>query len=183
MRATSSAPPTGRLRSGNVPMKEEPPEARAQLLHLSDEIQRIAGSLAQLSIGAGRPLRQDFPCSNLNNSDVLLERVVWLIRARQSRARYLPGRLFTEPAWEMLLDLLRAELTHERITVSSACIAAGVPATTGLRWLKTLVDEGLVLREYDLTDGRRTFVALSPGASDALRRYFLEVVGTPRADP
>jgi DNA-binding MarR family transcriptional regulator len=164
-------------------MKEDSPEAKAELLlRLSKEVSRIAGSLAQLSIGVGPPLRQDYPFSNQNELDVPLERVNWLIRARRNRARYLTPELFADPAWDILLDLLRAEIAHERISVSSACLAAGVPPTTGLRWLKTLEEHGLVLREGDPRDARRIFVVLSPETSKALRRYFLEVVGTAEPD-
>jgi hypothetical protein len=164
-------------------MKEDSPEAKAELLlQLSKEVSRIAGSLAQLSMGAGVPLRQDCPFSNENELDVPLERVNWLIQARRTRARYLTSELFADPAWDIVLDLLRAELAHERISVSSACIAAAVPPSTGLRWLKTLEQHGLVLRQCDVLDARRTFVVLSRDTSMALRRYFLEVVGPPPSD-
>jgi hypothetical protein len=163
-------------------MKEDSPEAAELLLRLSEEVSRIAGALARLSIGSGGPLQQGYPPSNANEPEVPLERVRWLIRARRNRVRYLPPELFADPAWDILLDLLRAELAHERISVSSACLAADVPPTTGLRWLKALEHYGLVLRQCDMHDARRTFVVLSRDASRALRRYFLEVVGTPEFD-
>ena len=62
-----------------------------------------------------------------------------------------------------------------RVPVSILCIAAAVPATTALRWLKTLVQEGIFVRRADPHDGRRVFVELAPEASRALRRYFAEV--------
>jgi len=58
---------------------------------------------------------------------------------------------------------------------TALCIAAAVPATTALRWLKTLVSEGLFIRRADPHDGRRVFVELAPAASRALRRYFAEI--------
>jgi DNA-binding MarR family transcriptional regulator len=71
--------------------------------------------------------------------------------------------------------MLQAEIAQLRVPVSSLCIAASVPATTALRWLKTMVSEGLFLRRADPHDGRRVFVELAPEASQALRRYFAEV--------
>jgi hypothetical protein len=65
----------------------------------------------------------------------------------------------------MLLDLLQAEIAQLRVPVSSLCIAAAVPATTALRWLK-----GIFLRRADPHDGRRVFVELAPQASLAMRR-------------
>jgi DNA-binding MarR family transcriptional regulator len=71
--------------------------------------------------------------------------------------------------------LLQAEIAQLRVPVSSLCIAASVPATTALRWLKTLVSQGLFVRRPDPHDGRRVYVELAPDASDALRRYFDEL--------
>lgn len=160
-------------------MKEETPDPNAKLLlQLSEEVRRIAGSLAQLSIGAGAAPPEHYPFSNENDLDVRPERVNWLIKARRARGRYLTPELFADPAWDILLDLLRAEIEHERISVSSACIAAAVPATTGLRWLNALEQRGLVVRHRDLHDARRSYVTLSSGTSLALRRYFVEVVGS-----
>jgi DNA-binding MarR family transcriptional regulator len=98
-----------------------------------------------------------------------------VIRARRLRSRYFQEDLFADPAWDMLLDLLQAEIAQLRVPVSSLCIAAAVPATTALRWLKTLVDQGLFVRRADPHDGRRVFVELSPEASQALRRYFADL--------
>jgi DNA-binding MarR family transcriptional regulator len=71
--------------------------------------------------------------------------------------------------------LLQAEIAQHRVAVSSLCIAAAVPATTALRWLKTMVSQGIFLRRADPHDGRRVFVELAPEASTALRRYFAEI--------
>lgn len=46
------------------------------------------------------------------------------------------------------------------------------PATTALRWIKTMTDAGIFLREADPQDGRRIFIALSDGANEAMARYF-----------
>ncbi|MBA4091530.1 MULTISPECIES: winged helix DNA-binding protein [Sphingomonadaceae] len=95
-----------------------------------------------------------------------------LLRARRIRADFLPGDLFADPAWDMMLDLLAARLDHERVSVSSLCIAAAVPPTTALRWIRTLTDKGLVERHADPHDGRRVFIALAQEAADALTRWF-----------
>jgi DNA-binding MarR family transcriptional regulator len=72
----------------------------------------------------------------------------------------------------MLLDLYAARLERRPVSVSSLCIAAAVPATTALRWIKTMTDAGLFVREADPNDGRRIFIALADGAADAMTRYF-----------
>ena len=158
-------------------MSEESPKRQAErLLQLSKAVTRIAGSLAQLSMGLASPLRQNCPATNSNETDLSPETVTWLIRARRDRTRYLSPDLFAEPAWDMLLDLLHAELANRPVSVSSVCIASRVPQTTGLRWLKILERRGLVVRKSDARDGRRIFIELSPDTSKVLRRYFREVV-------
>ena len=106
---------------------------------------------------------------------ISLDTVRQVIRARRLRARFFDEDLFADPAWDMLLDLLQAEIAQHRVPVSSLCIAAAVPATTALRWIKTMTDVGLFKRRADPHDGRRIFVELSSSASDAMRRYFGEV--------
>src|SRR3546814_15893799 len=76
-------------------------------------------------------------------------RVRALIRARRMRDQFFRSELFADPAWDMLLDLMAARLEHKRVSVSSLCIAAAVPVTTALRWIKSLTDEGRFVRRAD----------------------------------
>lgn len=146
-----------------------------RLRQLSDEVGRIAATLARLSGGPSPALAPAAPQHQGDAGEVPLDVVRKVIRARRLRARYFREDLFADPAWDMLLDLLQAEISHLRVPVSSLCIAAAVPATTALRWLKTMVKQGLFVRRADPHDGRRVFVELAPQTSDALRRYFAEV--------
>ena len=147
----------------------------ARLRQLSEEVNRIASTLARLSTGPSATPPPPVQAAPEDAPAVSAEAVRTVIRARRLRARYFPEELFADPAWDMLLDLLQAEIAHLRVPVSSLCIAAAVPATTALRWLKTMVDKGLFLRRADPHDGRRVFVELAPDASHALRRYFAEL--------
>ncbi len=98
-----------------------------------------------------------------------------IIRQRQVRAKFFDGELFADPAWDILLDLTAARAEHLRVSVSSLCIAAGVPPTTALRWISQMVDTGLLVRVEDETDRRRAFIALADKAADAMARYFMEL--------
>jgi hypothetical protein len=147
----------------------------ARLRQLSDEVSRIAATLARLSAGPGAAPPPSQAVRNGDLPEVSAETVRSVIRARRLRGRYFPESLFADPAWDMLLDLLQAEIAHLRVPVSSLCIAAAVPATTALRWLKTMVSEGIFIRRADPHDGRRVFVELAPETSHALRSYFAEV--------
>jgi DNA-binding MarR family transcriptional regulator len=151
---------------------QEPSAAR--LRQLSDEVSRIAATLARLSVGPDAPSEKVQPPKG-EAPNVSLDIVRQAIRSRRLRARFFDEELFADPAWDMLLDLLQAEIAQHRVPVSSLCIAAAVPATTALRWIKTMTDAGMFKRRADPHDGRRVFVELSPNASDAMRRYFGEV--------
>lgn len=147
-----------------------------RLRQLSEEVSRIASTLARLSAGPGPAPRSVIePVQGGDLPPLSANTVRLVIRARRLRSRFFPEELFADPAWDMLLDLLQAEISQLRVPVSSLCIAAAVPATTALRWLKALVGQGLFVRRADPHDGRRVFVELAPETSQALRRYFAEV--------
>lgn len=142
-----------------------------RLLQLSDEVSRIAGTLARLSTDA--PLT---PRTEAEGSlQVSEERVLKVLRARRLRSRFLPAELFADPAWDMMLSLFHAELAQQRVPISKLCAAAAVPPTTALRWITSLVDRGVFTRRADPHDARRYFIELAPETSDALRRYFAEI--------
>ena len=97
------------------------------------------------------------------------------IRSRRLRYRYFPHVLFGEPAWDMLLELLSAEIQDRQVTVLDLCEAAGTPGTTTLRWLSSMESEGLLIRRRDPTDSTSELIELEPTASAALRQYFHEL--------
>ena len=85
-----------------------------RLRQLSDEVGRIAATLARLSTVPAsskaelrKPVEEDVP-------DVSVETVRSVIRARRLRSRFFPEELFADPAWDMLLDLLQAEIAQLR---------------------------------------------------------------------
>ena len=80
--------------------------------------------------------------------------------------------MFADPAWDMLLDLTAARGESKRVSVTSLCIAASVPATTALRWIGQLIESGLFRRVEDMSDRRRAFIELTDPAAEAMARYF-----------
>jgi DNA-binding MarR family transcriptional regulator len=153
----------------------EPSAARRR--QLSDEVGRIAETLAQFALGsdvAVNPGREP-PAGDDPGIDIAVEMVQCVIQARRLRNAIFDKNLFADPAWDMLLTLLEAEIAQRRMTASSLCVAAGVPATTALRWIKVMTDAGLVRSREGQEDARRVVVELSPIASQAMRRYFNQI--------
>jgi hypothetical protein len=152
-----------------------------RMRRLNMEIARFAETVARLSTDrpaserlAVQAARTSFSAepAPLVRAAISAGEVRDVIRARRMRAGHFPSELFADPAWDMLLDLFAAWLEHRRVSVSSLCIAAAVPGTTALRWIGTMVDAGLFLRQADPDDGRRAFVSLTDTAIEGMQRYF-----------
>lgn len=92
--------------------------------------------------------------------------------ARRHRQQVFGERadIFGEPAWDMLLDLYIAFHEGKHLTVSNAFLSSGAATTTGLRWVATLAERGLVERVPDPRDGRRFFVQLTTEAMTLVER-------------
>jgi DNA-binding MarR family transcriptional regulator len=78
---------------------------------------------------------------------------------RRRRNRHLPDSLVGEPAWDLLLSLFMEP--SKSLTVGDACLAADVPATTGLRWIALLEQDGYLQRSKVELDRRRVTLNLT----------------------
>jgi DNA-binding transcriptional ArsR family regulator len=181
----------------HLKLRELSDEDRLALLRLTEQVSQIAARLDRMAppVGGGgegdsafrfESPRAAFAAATEGDSSERLVRatrpalpdprlVRRIIRQRQLRARFFDGDLFGDPAWDMLLDLTAARAEHTRVSVTSLCIASGVPPTTALRWIGQMTDAGLLERVEDDTDRRRAFITLTEKASDAMARYFAEV--------
>lgn len=177
----------------NLRLREMGEEDRLMLLRLTEQVGRIAERLEKLSPGqraGGGAFRFESPAPGWRGADeehVLARKpaarhrlpdpalVRRMIKARQARARFFDAELFADPAWDILLDLTAARAEGQQVSVTSLCIAAGVPATTALRWIGQMVEQGLLVRVQDREDRRRAFIALSDVSAAAMARYFAEV--------
>lgn len=182
-------------------LREMADEDRVALLRLSQQVEAIAHSLdrfGQSAAPGAAPLaefRRDYrgpeavfehgfaaPRGGQGAADAAAGQgapglpdarmVRQIIANRQARARFFDADLFGDPAWDMLLDLTAAHGEGARVSVTSLCIAAGVPATTALRWLTQMVESGIFVRVPDPADRRRAFIALSDKALTAMAGYF-----------
>ena len=100
-------------------------------------------------------------------------RFVRAMQAARRRREVLIGTdLFSDPAYDMLLELYALHLEQRRVSVSSLCDAAQIPGSTGVRWVAKFEKDGLVKRTEDRNDARRFWIELSPNGVERMRRYF-----------
>lgn len=142
------------------------------LQRLSEEAARLANVLAALS-------ESEDENEDAGAADALYVRSI--IRARRLRDQFFQSELFADPGFDMLLDLYAAHLEGNRVSVSSLCIAAAVPATTALRWIRALTEKGLFVRTFDTEDGRRIYISLSDESARAMGRYLRAIQSLPVA--
>ena len=163
----------------------------------ADELQRITAQVAliaqRLAELSGEPVPDSgigkvrAPASGYRGGDsdfeLTSDMVRTALRRRRLRDDFFDASLFADPAWDILLDMTEAHLDTKNVSVSSLCIAACVPPTTALRWIKLMSDAGLLERRADEADGRRAFIALSDEAFAAMRSYFAAAYKNEGAGP
>lgn len=101
----------------------------------------------------------------------LIEKARHIHNQRRMRDEVLGNELFGDPGWDLMLDLYIAQASGKRVSVTSAAIGSGKPMSTGLRWVKLLIERSLVVREADPYDGRRSYLRLTGTAYDAMEDF------------
>ena len=91
----------------------------------------------------------DLPSATTDEQLPLLVRLeLELVRMR----RRLIGDEQSDPVWAMVLELCAARLEGRELSVTSLCLASGLPVTTALRRLDELERDGKITRNPDRTD-------------------------------
>ena len=139
---------------------------------LAEQLDRMQDELDRL-----RSMIVDFDPS-LPSDEVSPHWIRSIIKARRRREQIFSNATFADPGWDILLELYAVELEAGRVTVTQVCKVAAVAQTTALRWVGELEQAGLISRDPDTRDRRRTFLKLTPAGRDAMEQYF-EVSGPP----
>ncbi len=147
-------------------------QQQASLSNFGTQLNRLVSALEGRGLGAN--------LAETPTTDELAATLRAIIASRSLRARFFSNQLFADPAWDILLDLTRAQLEDQDVSVSSVCIAASVPMSTALRWVCQMTDSGLLRRWPDSKDGRRDLIALTDTTAAYMREYLCVVHATMR---
>lgn len=117
------------------------------------------------------PIRAGRRASSAQDGSDLLAATRRMVLARRLRAGHVRKALLSEPAWDMLLELLTAHFDGRSVSVSSLALSSMAPQSTALRYIGLMEEGGEIVREPDVKDGLRHFLRLSPTTLVRLTDY------------
>lgn len=131
--------------------------AAADIRVLTRQAEELAQALRKISLDPPPYSEPQSPSANLD--DLQLLQLMEGLRRVQFCDQGLP---LDDTAWDLLLELMRAERLSVKLSVSDLMLSCpGVSPTTGLRRLNELVDLGFAARVQDPKDRRRDHVSLT----------------------
>jgi DNA-binding MarR family transcriptional regulator len=74
------------------------------------------------------------------------DHIMSVLLVRRARREVLGENLFSDPAWDILLELYGAKLGDRHVTGSELARAIEAPQSTTTRWIAALQDRGLIER-------------------------------------
>ena len=94
----------------------------------------------------------------------------FLVAFRKKRADVFSSGYFSDPAWDILLDLADAESNGNALCVTQLGLDNSCPTATIIRHVNKLVEDGFIIRKKDGYDRRRTHVMLSERGRSLLQK-------------
>jgi len=111
-----------------------------------------------------------------NAEPILPERISIVkseLKRRRLREKIFPSaEFFSDPAWDILLELFAADQDGVRLSVSSIGVESEISPSTVVRWLSFLERHNLVERFADANDKRRQWIGLTQTARNLMIEYF-----------
>lgn len=98
------------------------------------------------------------------------------LKLRRNRDRHFPEGYFSGSIWDILLELDCAERCGRKYAISDVGIGSKIPLTTALRYVVTLENDGMIVRELDPNDRRRAYVTLTAKSRAAIDQCFNETL-------
>jgi DNA-binding MarR family transcriptional regulator len=92
-----------------------------------------------------------------------------LQEARRCRGVCLGNHLFSDPAWDILLELYARQLERRASSVLELARAARLPDATLIRWVTWLCDDDLVRRTPHPLDNRKIQITLTEAGFSRIR--------------
>lgn len=98
------------------------------------------------------------------------EHILLILAVRRGREAVFGRDLFSDPAWDVLLELYAAKLAGRTVTAHDLAAAIDVPRSTTGRWIEALADRGLVNLESNSAEPTNLSVRLSADGVCKMKR-------------
>jgi DNA-binding MarR family transcriptional regulator len=125
--------------------------------------------------------RENGPACHRRPSDKTLNRIAQaIVNLRARRVAMFGPQIaanFSDPSWEMSLELFIAHVAKRSISATDLCLTTNVSQSTALRHIAVLVDGGFVVRQTDTRDNRRVVLSLSYLGVCSMRKLLGSMVG------
>jgi DNA-binding MarR family transcriptional regulator len=135
------------------------------------ELNEIKSSVVKLS--ENTPENKNYSFGFIRSHSELLGYTKKYIENRALRQKMIHPGIFSDPSWDILVELFYARLTGRIEYASSISTAGGTSPTTGLRHVSTLEEMGFLTKERQPGDKRRTVVKISDSAFELVRDFFV----------
>jgi len=94
-----------------------------------------------------------------------------ILAGRRQRDNYFDPLLFSNPAWDLLLNLFVAQAEGRRPNSLESCLAASMPHSVAVRWMAYLKQEDMVVERPNAVGEGLGSIQLSDHARTAIAAY------------
>lgn len=91
-----------------------------------------------------------------------------LISARRGREELFGRHLFSDPAWDIILELYAANLAKRRMSASELARTIGAPQSVITRWIRALADAKIVSPQWNAHDLASPTIELTQEAASKM---------------
>jgi len=93
-----------------------------------------------------------------------------LLAMRRARSRIFGETLFSDPAWDILLELYAAKLGYRTTSLENLARLSSTPLSTARRWVAVLEGRGLAQQGREPTDGVCIRISLTAEGASGMER-------------
>lgn len=98
------------------------------------------------------------------------DHILSVLLVRRARSDVLGKNLFSDPAWDILLELYAAKLGRRQMSAEDLARAIETPKSVTGRWIAALEEQGLTRRDRTRSDPTCTWVSLTCDGAKRMER-------------
>jgi DNA-binding MarR family transcriptional regulator len=96
------------------------------------------------------------------------DHILSVLLVRRARSAILGEQLFSDPAWDILLELYAARLGDREVSLEDVARSIDTPESTTKRWVKALEERGLVSSKRGSAEDDGVRISLTEQGADKI---------------